>query len=909
MDPYQQITPMFIKQCLLTSESYNQAKIIKQAVKDNKEQLFQTICITISEVLVLNPVNDPNPPMAKLQAVKLSKDLFDIFNKSFVHLFEIHAIQQFIYYVEFGDPKDSNRGSTIFGQNSETQIKNIGKSLVQFTSECIIAWALFFPKTPSGQTTKFVQIYQSMQSKGYKISGWNYYKENFVRSNQAIIQGEQIVQMPVDENGVILKRQLYFIKGCQQILDYMRNICINNEQWVPDMFKQYQNEIIAKNKDVQKQIDDLRSIKREDLVKQVTEQAIIFESLEKDLLSLTSENYMEFREKYTKNKDNEAQNQVAVQKQIIQKTELHQPSGVNTIEIQQPIIVNDDSKAQYLQLEQEKQQIQEKLSNAQKEFNEYKINSQKVFQQLKDQYDLEIKSNEIERQKQYQEKQNLMNQIEKLKAQLNNGIEQQNNLMIGQLKRDIENLKQEKELKIFNFQQEINQYQQKATEFETIQQNLTLQLNLYNSQILKMQNEYQILKENQQKEKQEFQKQILESRQKEEDMQKQLIIKEEEMQKQLIIKEENYNKLYLNYQALKKENEKQKYEIQQNLQQKQISKDIKPKQLQTFPFPAFFQHFPQIQKFTSEEVPYRQKPISNENLELIFPYLSPQDYFNQKPQKTRKGKEIYLGQDINNFSYLSEKNLIFFKRRCSGTQGILNVSSELEFGLSYLTQESQNKVYFTYGLYIKNQQIAKQNLKVEFLEIESNYLCYLEFQQFQASSDVFSKQLIENQIELIEILIESKVIHLQVLTLQITLFETKSFQISIPICICQQIIYADTNLDKFKKEWKQKNTNIVRTAQLKLNKYVRKDIQSILKLIPKSIILNFNRIQDFEQGIAAVKFGGIGKFKDISFLIKFEIQPNNTFFIYLSCQSAHTNKKDKIEQILKGYAFILQSNS
>lgn len=75
--------------------------------------------------------------------------------------------------------------------------------------------------------------------------------------------------------------------------------------------------------------------------------------------------------------------------------------------------------------------------------------------------------------------------------------------------------------------------------------------------------------------------------------------------------------------------------------------------------------------------------------------------------------------------------------------------------------------------------------------------------------------------------------------------------------------------------------------------------------MPKTIILNNNKINDFEMGIDEIKLGGLGYVLDISFLIKFEILPNDKICIYLSFESKFTTKRQILEQILNGYAFIL----
>lgn len=40
-------------------------------------------------------------------------------------------------------------------------------SLVRLALECIHAWAQFFPSTPLGSPTKFIQLYNEIKNKGY----------------------------------------------------------------------------------------------------------------------------------------------------------------------------------------------------------------------------------------------------------------------------------------------------------------------------------------------------------------------------------------------------------------------------------------------------------------------------------------------------------------------------------------------------------------------------------------------------------------------------------------------------------------------------------------------------------------------------------------------------------------------
>ncbi|CAD8197117.1 unnamed protein product [Paramecium pentaurelia] len=979
----QKITPQFIEQCLQTTDNYKQTVLIKQAVQNNQEHLFETICITIKEILVLN---DPNPPFAKLQAVRLSKELMDIFNMTFVYLFEKHTIESFIQYSEFGDPNDQQRGRTIFQIDSDKTIRQIGISLSRFTSECINAWALFFPETPSGEPTKFIKLQQNMINKGFKFDTRDYYKKDFVKQHEKkqINQNGQTVQIPNSQKGVILERQKIYILSCQKLLDLVADICLKNQQWVPDLFIRYENEIIAKNNDVEMLVNQLKSINQGDLAKQIIEQAAKLKQLENDLISLNRATYLEFRRKYIQDptKDGEKSIQYVGPVKIQEIQVLHQPSFALSSQIQQKtpneeqllsnqflqtqkILIQEQSNVnlqkndtvqlqkqleeernncRYLQgqnekLEYEKMQIQQQLSMIQQEFNNYKINSEKLIKQQKDEHNVEINNYIIERQKLYSEKQIMLSQIEQLNKQQINGIEQQNNQQITQLKREIENLKQNQEIKIKNLSIQIDQYQLKINEQQTNQENLNLQLNQYKAQLKQKQIEYQILEEKQNKESLVLQQQLI-------DAQK----KFNEIQIQHVNKVEEFKQLDSIYQALRKENQlknknlesqqqtdqfrqsinidnknqtiqkQQQFEIDhlkknnlfsveenelnQNIQQiKQDLDTINKPKYQILQRPIFFKHFPQNLKFQNYQVPQRRRPITSENLDLIFPYKTPQEYYQNKKQKLRKGKEINFLQDFYDLSYLNQENQVFFKQRCLGSQGILFVNCWIELGLSYQTQVSQNKAYFSYGLYIKQIQKGKKDIKVDYLEVEK-------FQQFWASKQTFSRQLVQDSNDLIEILVESNVFNQQVLTLMISLSGINSFQISIPIYICQQINYSEIKIEEFKTKWKKKYTSIIRTSMLKLNKQIMKDINNFMKLIPKIIIINPNKIQDFEIGQSAIKLGGLGKFQDTEFLIKFEILPNDMIYIYISYKSdLNTNQKQKLEQILRGYALIFLENN
>ncbi|CAD8093429.1 unnamed protein product [Paramecium primaurelia] len=968
----QKITPQFIKQCLQTTENYKQTVLIKQAVQNNQVHLFETICITITEILALN---DQNPPFAKLYAVRLSKELMDIFNLTFVYLFEKHTIESFIYYSEFGDPNDQQRGRTIFQIDSDKTIRQIGISLSRFTSECINAWALFFPETPSGEPTKFIKLQQNMINKGFKFDTWDYYKQDFVKKyeKKQTNQNVQTVQIPNGQKGIILERQKIYILSCQKLLDLVADICLKNQQWVPDLFIRYENEIIAKNNDVEILVNQLKSINQEDLAKQIIEQAAKLKQLENDLISLNRATYMEFRRKYIQDptKDGEKsikyvgpvktqvlhQPSVALssEEQILsnqflqtQKISIQEQSNVNlqkndTVQLQKQL-EEERNNCRYLQgqnekLEQEKMQIQQQLTMIQQEFNNYKINSEKLIKQSKDEHNLEINNYIIERQKLYSEKQTMLSQIEQLNKQQINGIEQQNNEQITQLKREIENLKQNQEIKINNLSIQIDEYQLKIKEQQTNQENLNLQLNLYKAQLKQKQIEYQILEEKQNKESLILKQQVIDTQKKVNEIQIQLVKKDEEFKQldsiyQALRKEnqlkkknlesqqqtdrfrqsnniDNQNKTILKQQQFEIDHQKtnnlftvEENELNQNIQQ--INQDLdninKPK-YQILQRPIFFKHFPQNLKFQNDQVPQRRRPITSENLDLIFPYQTPQEYYQNKKQKLRKGKEINFLQDFYDLSYLNQENQVFFKQRCLGSQGILFVNCWIELGLSYQTQVSQNKAYFSYGLYIKQIQKGKKDIKVDYLEVEK-------FQQFWASKQTFSKQQVQDSNDLIEILVESNVFIQQVLTLMISLSGINSFQISIPIYICQQIIYSDIKIGDFKNGWKKKYNSIIRTSMLKLNKQIMKDINNFMKLIPKIIIINPNKIQDFEIGQSAIKLGGQGKLQDTEFLIKFEILPTDMIYIYISYKSdLNTNQKQKLQQILKGYALIFIENN
>ncbi|CAD8084096.1 unnamed protein product [Paramecium sonneborni] len=312
-----------------------------------------------------------------------------------------------------------------------------------------------------------------------------------------------------------------------------------------------------------------------------------------------------------------------------------------------------------------------------------------------------------------------------------------------------------------------------------------------------------------------------------------------------------------------------------------------------------FKHFPANKKFSLEQVIQKQKNINPESLELIFPYQCPEDYFNNKQQKTRKGRLIIQTQNFDEISHLNKENINFFKQRCLGTQGILFEEYGVQFGLMYQTQVQKNKSYFTYGLYIKSStQDMKYNFTVQFLERE-------EFQQFWADPIEFSKTLDENSNDLIEIVVESNKIPQQILTLQISYSDIHPFQIYIPNHICQQIVYKEIKVNEFQSKWKQQIQNQIRTSLLNINKEVIKDIYNFQKQISKIIILNINKINDFELGIDEIKLGGSCTYSDISFLIKFEILPNDKICIYLTFESQFNSQRQTLENILNGYALIL----
>ncbi|CAD8081158.1 unnamed protein product [Paramecium primaurelia] len=1372
----QQITPEFIKQCLLTATDYKNTRLIKQALQDNQENTFEIICNTIKEVLNWDPIKNFHPPMAKLYALRLSKDLIDIFNMRFVNLFEALTLESLKYYAEYGGPNtDPNRGTNLFGENMEKDIRQIGMSLVRLALECIHAWAQFFPSTPLGSPTKFIQLYNEIKNKGYQFPAWTYYKEDFVISHKSekfsnvvdllnSSQQEQPIkivnnpstqinppisqtpvgQTPGDPKLNIVQKSNLVIQRCHDLINEVGDICSHNLNCDPKLFDRLKDEAIAKNQEMDILVNELIDQDEEDLAAEVMLEMDNLQTLEKDLNALNQKTNQEFRKKYMKNRpdyalqqyqiqqqqeqqrrqaaeqqeaerlarikqqaiqdenekerlkqirqreldqenqrnleilkkqkedeelkekqrqeqerkkkeeEKEKEKQIQIQKQEdekkkekqeqelkekeererkikqeeeqmklkklleeerekkkkeeeeqmnqkkkleeeenlrkqkqheeelkkqreyeeeqkrinqeeinkkqqqqenqivlnnsdekkaleligankfqysqiqsqggdqqqfktsqfqhpmdrsqvqmkIQKPISHSSLGLNPqpqikkingdlsgapdllqenkqqmnqfekkqLEILQQQVENlqrdkgqlqkqleeeenrnkklkedvyqlngggnrisEDLKSlqtKFDQLQQEKILIQNQLTSTLQQFNEYKSNSERLKQQQKDQNDLELNNYKIERQQLFSEKQALLRQLDQLKAQSTNHVEIQdkqfqNEQVIAQQKREIENLKQEKEIIQKNLQKEIDLSKIKLNDQQSFSDTLNNQLNIYKTQLEKSQKDYLILQESQKRSNDELLQQVFEARRENLATKQQL----NSIQLQYSDKEAEYKQLQQSYQAVQKENQQLKKNLesaqqqidqfiqknmdnrsstllQQKLQQKldeidklkedhkiilkekdeyykqriddltqdrqKLQKDVfelqqqaqqnqlatieaiqKQNQLQLKMPPknhsksqvselesiqhqqnnqqieisevqgkanisikevnaaidnnpiiqvqcpiAVFKHFPKNKKFYPEQIPQKSKNINAECLDLIFPYSSPEDYFNNKPQKQRKGKVIQSNQNFDDISHLNKDNLTFYKQRCLGSQGILYEEYGLQFGLLYSTQVSQNKTYFTYGLYIQNTQGVKQDFTVQFLEVEK-------FQQFWASPQEFIKTLDEDSNDLIEILIGSNKIPQQILTLQISHYETHPFQIYIPNHICQQIIYREIKVNEFKNKWKQYITNQIRTPLLNLNKGVMKDIYNFQKQIPKIIILNNNKVNDFELGIDEIKLGGLGYFLDIQFLIKFEILPNDKICIYLSFESKYNTKRQILEQILNGYAFIL----
>lgn len=48
-------------------------------------------------------------------------------------------------------------------------------SIIALSSECIYAWAKFFPEKSSKQPTKFMKLFTEMESKGYQFTKLQYY--------------------------------------------------------------------------------------------------------------------------------------------------------------------------------------------------------------------------------------------------------------------------------------------------------------------------------------------------------------------------------------------------------------------------------------------------------------------------------------------------------------------------------------------------------------------------------------------------------------------------------------------------------------------------------------------------------------------------------------------------------------
>lgn len=153
--------------CLSSKEGFKNVKPYIAEVEKENEHVYEVLSKGMTEVLTSTKI----APIAKLQAVKLFKDIFETAEFNCIEDLD-EKIENAIYRVAAykKDSKDPTRGQSYFieveKRPDNEENRQFGLSYHLFAMESIKNYAEWYPKDFEGEVSRFKEYYDTLKKEG-----------------------------------------------------------------------------------------------------------------------------------------------------------------------------------------------------------------------------------------------------------------------------------------------------------------------------------------------------------------------------------------------------------------------------------------------------------------------------------------------------------------------------------------------------------------------------------------------------------------------------------------------------------------------------------------------------------------------------------------------------------------------